>query len=286
MNRRVLKLQAGEIEYVDTGGPGPTLVLLHGALMDEGLWEPVIRHLSGIRCVVPILPMGARRIPRAADADQSPVSLARLVGELIEALALREVALVGNDTGGAIAQLLVAENPGAVDQLVLVSCDAFENFPLGLPGRTMAVACSMPGGLRMAMRSLRLRPLRRLPMTFGWMTKRPIPSEVFDSWLDAFAADRQVRRDVHKMMRSVDRSQLVDAAGRLDEFQGRSLVIWAAEDKVMPLDHAHQLSGVLGDARVELVADSYTLIPLDQPEQLATLINSFVREAAGYRRTG
>ena len=65
MDRQLLRLGDGEIEYVDTGGDHPTLVLLHGALMDERLWLPVVQELSGrARCVIPVLPMGAHRIPR------------------------------------------------------------------------------------------------------------------------------------------------------------------------------------------------------------------------------
>ncbi|NYJ03064.1 pimeloyl-ACP methyl ester carboxylesterase [Nocardioides thalensis] len=278
MKTKRVEIAGGEVEYVDTGGDGPTVVLLHGALMDEQLWMPVVERLSPtFRCVVPVLPLGAHRIPRPGDADQSPRGVALLVGELIRALDLGEVTLVGNDTGGAIAQLLLAEDPDLVARVVLVSCDAFDNFPPGLPGRTMALACAVPGGLPMAMASLQIPPLRRLPMTFGWMARRPIAPEVFDGWLDAYAASRGVRRDVRRMMRQVDREQLVTAAERLSRFRGSALVVWAAEDRVMPLDHAHRLCATFPDARLELVEDSYTLVPLDQPDRLAGLIAAFAR---------
>ncbi|PXY27842.1 alpha/beta fold hydrolase [Prauserella muralis] len=282
MDTRLLTLNGGDVEYVDTGGDGPAVVFLHGALMDEHLWLPVVERLAPrLRCVVPVLPMGAHRVPRPDGADLSPRALGTLVGDLVRALGLRDVTLVGNDTGGAIAQLLVADDPGVAERLVLVSCDAFGNFPPGLPGRTMALACAVPGGLRMAMASLRISALRRLPMTFGWMTKRPIPAPVFDRWLDAFAADRRVRRDVRALMKQVDRRQLVEAAHRLRAFDGDALVVWAAEDRVMPLDHARRLCGALRNARLELVEDSYTLVPLDRPERLAALIAAFVPSPSG-----
>lgn len=278
MDRRTLRLADGNVEYVDTGGDGPPLVLLHGALMDEHLWRPVMDRLAPeIRCVVPILPMGAHRIPRPESADQSPRALARLTGDVIRALNLRDVTLAGNDTGGAIAQLLLAEQPDIAARVVLVSCDAFANFPPGLPGRTMALMCAVPGGMRMAMTSLRVPPLRRLPMTFGWMAKRPIDAAVIGRWIDAFAADRRVRHDVRAMMKEVDGRQLVDAAERLKEFEGDALIVWAAEDRVMPVEHAHSLRQAFRTARVEMVDDSYTLVPLDQPDRLAGLIHGFVR---------
>ena len=96
-----IKLSAGTIEYEDTGGDGPALVLLGGLLMDASLWEEVIGELSAeYRCVAPTLPMRAHRHAMQADADLSPRGLARLVAELLERLDLDDVTLVGNDTGG------------------------------------------------------------------------------------------------------------------------------------------------------------------------------------------
>lgn len=277
MDRNVLDLNDTRVEYVDTGGQGPPIVLLHGALMDEHLWLPVVARLAPrFRCVVPILPMGGHRISRPDGADQSPRGLARLVGDLIGSLNLRNVTLIGNDTGGALAQLLLAEQPSAAVRVVLVSCDAFDNFPPGLPGRTMTMMCAVPGGLRIAMTSLRIPPLQRLPMTFGWMTKRPIEPTVIRRWIDAVLADRRVRRDVCAMMKKVDRRQLGEAAAELGAFDGAALIIWATEDRIMPVEHAHRLHRAFRNARLQLVDDSYTLVPLDQPDRLATLIADFV----------
>lgn len=276
MDRKLIDVAGGEIEYADTGGDGRPVVFLHGALMDEHLWAPVVSRLrQDLRCIIPVLPLGAHRHPRPSDADQSPAGLARLVGEFIRALGLRDVTLVGNDTGGAIVQLLVADEPDVAARVALVSCDAFDNFPPGLPGRTMAWACAVPGGLRMSIASLRLSPLRRLPMTFGWMTKRPIDPAVFRGWLDAFAADGRVRRDVTRMMRGIDRHQLGAAAARFNAFEGEALVVWATEDRVMPVEHAHRLASAFRSAHVEFVDDSYTLMPLDRPARLAELIEEF-----------
>lgn len=277
MQRQLVQLESGPLEYVDSGGPGPVIVLLHGALMDEAMWSGVVEHLCPrFRCVVPVLPMGAHRLPMPA-ADVTPQGQARLVVDLLDALELSGVVLVGNDTGGAIAQLLVAARPGRLAALVLVSCDAFENFPPGLPGRTMAVASAMPGGLRLAMLSLRIPALRRLPITFGWMSIRPIDTAVFGRWLDAYHSEPGVRRDLRRMMRGVDDHQLVRAAEGLRAFPGPALIVWAGQDRVMPREHAHRLVAALPHAHLEVVEDSYTLVPLDQPVALADLIDRFAR---------
>lgn len=279
--RRVAHLEQGVIEYVDTGGPGRPLVLLHGALMDDGLWHQVIDDLPDrLRCIVPVLPMGAHTRPMPSHADLSPRGIAKIVGNLIEHLDVTDAVLVGNDTGGAIAQLLVASRPDLAAGLVLVSSDAYDNFPPGLPGRVMALACAVPGGLRAAMSTMRWRPMRRLPFTFGWMTRRPIDDAVFVRWLDAHAADRGVRRDVRRMMAGVDRVQLIEAAEHLADYEGSALVVWAAADRIMPRAHAERLTATLPHARLELVPDSYTLVPLDQPGLLADLLARFVVEAS------
>ena len=142
-----IELSAGTIEYEDTGGDGPAIVLLAGLLMDASLWDDVVARLPGDRrCVAPTLPLGAHRHPMRSDADLSPRGIARLVSEFLERLDLDDVTLVGNDTGGAIVQLIVGERPARIGRIVLVSCDAFDNFPPGLTGRTLVATGSCRPG--------------------------------------------------------------------------------------------------------------------------------------------
>jgi pimeloyl-ACP methyl ester carboxylesterase len=140
-----IELSAGTIEYEDTGCNGPTLVLLHGFLMDATLWDDVVRDLSADhRCVVPTLPLGAHRLAMHADADLSLRGMTRVVAELLERLDLDDVTLVGNDTGGALVQLLGCGDIARVGAIVLVSCDAFDNFPPGLTGKTVVLTGKLP----------------------------------------------------------------------------------------------------------------------------------------------
>ena len=134
---REIELSAGTIEYQDTG-EGPAVVLLHGLMMDASLWDGPIADLSADhRCLAPTLPLGAHRHAMRAGADLSLPGVARLVAEFLDRLDLRDVTLVGNDTGGALVQLLMAGGPLAADgaarvgRVVLASCDAFDNFPPG-----------------------------------------------------------------------------------------------------------------------------------------------------------
>src|SRR3954449_4560229 len=133
-----IELTAGTIEYEDTGGDGPVVVLLHGLAMDGSLWRHIVADLrADHRCVVPTLPFGAHRRPMRADADLSLRGQARLVIEFVERLGLRDVTLVQSDLG--YAQLIAAERPEWLTRLALVSCEAFDNLPPGLPGKGLGL---------------------------------------------------------------------------------------------------------------------------------------------------
>lgn len=137
-------VSAGTIAYEDTGGDGPVFVPLHGLAMDGSLWRHVVADLrTECRCVVPTLPLGGHRRPMRPDADLSLRGMANLVGEFLERLDLHDVTLVMNDWGGA--HLLVGEGRAVrIGKLAFVSCEAFDNFPPGLPGRMVALAATAP----------------------------------------------------------------------------------------------------------------------------------------------
>jgi pimeloyl-ACP methyl ester carboxylesterase len=276
-----IDLTAGPIEYDDTGGDGPTLVLLHGLAMDGTLWRHVVADLrEDHRCVVPTLPLGGHHRPMKPDADLTLGGIAGLVAELLERLDLTDVVLVQNDWGGAI----VVAGGGLTDRvgrLVLVATEAFDNYPPGLPGKAVALASKVPGGVNAALQPLRFKPLRRTPTAFGWMSKRPVPDDVMDAWLKPALTQRAIRRDVAKYARSARKHQMVEATERLRSFHRPALVVWATEDRIMPPEHGRRLAEVLPNAKLVEIDDSYTLIPEDQPARLAAEIRDFVRGSTG-----
>jgi pimeloyl-ACP methyl ester carboxylesterase len=277
-----IELSSGTIDYTDTGGDGPVLVLLHGLMMDASLWDGVIADLSGDhRCVAPTLPLGAHRHPMRPDADLSLPGIARLVVEFCDRLGLHDVTLVGNDTGGALVQLIMADPAPWTGRVVLASCDAFDNFPPGLTGKALVASGRLsPGMFGLFMQQMRLRPVRRLPIAFGWLTKRGDATVV--RWLRPVLTQAGIRRDTVRVLRAARADAggtgaglLVAAAERLPEFKHPALVVWASEDRVMPPEHGRRLAGLLPDARLVEVADSYTLIPLDQPARFASAVREF-----------
>lgn len=272
----VAELSAGPVEYADSGGAGPVVVLLPGLLMDASLWADVVAALPDHRCIVPTLPLGAHRLPMHDDADLSPDAVARLVIELLERLGLDDVTLAGNDTGGAIVQLVAAAGAERVGRIVLVSCDAFSNFPPGATGRTIVLTGKLPPALfGLAMQQMRLRPLRRLPLAFGWLTKHGDAATA--AWLRPVQSQPEIRRDAVRVLRGIagNRGVLEEAAEALRGYDRPALVVWASEDRVMPPEHGRRLAELLPQGRLVEISDSYTLIPLDRPQPLADAIREF-----------
>lgn len=270
-----IELSAGTVRYRDTGS-GPPLVFVHGLLVDGTLWRKVTPRLEGrFRCIAPDLPLGSHTVAMKPDADLSPPGVARLIGELLEKLDLRDATLVANDTGGALTQILLANGPTErIGRVVLTPSDAFDNFfpPLFRP---LQVLARVPGAVNGVIQSLRAPALRRLPLAYGWLTKRRVPNDVTAAWVRPCQTDRGVRRDTAKLLRSVSSRYTLEAAERLHHFDRPVLIAWAPEDRFFPIEHARRLAELFPDARVEEIADSWTFVPEDQPERLAELVEAF-----------
>ncbi|TKG71341.1 alpha/beta fold hydrolase [Prauserella endophytica] len=272
-----VELSAGPIEYTDTGGDGPVLVFLHGVTIDSTVWRNVVAELGdSYRCVLPTWPLGSHRKPMRPDADLSLRGLGLLVGEFLERLDLRDVTLMLNDWGGG--QLLLTE--GRTERLarvVLTACEAFDNYPPGLPGRMLALTTKVPGGLKVLLSLLRFRFVQRAPGAWGWMSKRPVPAEVMHGWFEPARSRPEIRRDLARYGASMPpKRTLLDWAERMRSFTGPVLVVWATEDKLMPREHGRRLAELFPDGRLVEVEDSYTLVPEDQPALLAETIRKFV----------
>ncbi len=272
-----LELTAGTIDYEDTGGEGPVLVLLGGLVMDGSVWDPVVELLRDeFRCVVPTLPLGAHRRPMRPGAELTLAGFAAMIAEILERLELERVTLVGNDHAAAL--VLAGQDPARVERLVISSCEAFENYPPGLPGKNIRLTGYVPGGVFLSMQALRIRALRRLPVAFGWMSKRPLPDELLDRWLEPLQTQRGVRRDLISYIKSPKPNEMVEVCERLRGFSGPVLIVWTPEDRVARPEHGRRFAELLPGSRLVEIADSYTLIMRDQPVAFAGAIAEFARE--------
>jgi pimeloyl-ACP methyl ester carboxylesterase len=275
-----VELSAGVIDYEDTGGSGPVIVFVHGLMMDGSVWRKVVADLRGdYRCVLPTLPLGGHRHPMRADADLSMRGIAEILGEFVERLDLRDMTLAMNDWGGA--QLLIGgARDERISRLVLCACEAFDNVPPKGAARMLPYIAHVPGGISAAVMPFRFDRLRRLPLTYGSLSKRPVPREVMDRWFGPVLEQSKVRRDLRKYVLSVGqgRRDLLAATDRLRSFERPALVVWASEDRLMPVEHGPRLAALLPQGRLVEISDSYTLISEDQPAKLTTHLRAFLTE--------
>ncbi|TSD96542.1 alpha/beta hydrolase [Skermania sp. ID1734] len=274
---REVEVSGARIAYHDVGD-GPVVVFIHGLLVNADLWRKVVPEIvaAGYRCIVPDLPLGAHSTP-VPGADLTPPGVARLIAGFLERLDLDDVTLVANDTGGALTQIMLAENPSRVGRVILTPCDAYEKFfPPAFAGLTLLA--KLPGSIRPITELMRIRALHRLPIAFGWVAKRPIEAQTVDSYLLPSRNSAAIRKDLRRFLKSVNRRYTLAAAEKFSQLTMPVLVIWSREEKLFPVELGERLVAALPNARMELIDDSYTFIPEDQPDLLAAMIVGFTRE--------
>jgi pimeloyl-ACP methyl ester carboxylesterase len=276
-----VELPAGLLEYRDTGGDGPVLVLLHGLVMDGSVWDAVLAELGdAFRCILPTLPLGSHRRPMAAGADLSLRGMGRIVADLLTALELHDVTLVFNDWGGA--QTMIADGlMERVGRLVLTPCEAYENYPPGLAGKAAGTSARLPGGVTMT-RLMLVSPLRRLPMVYGQMSRRGVPLEQMRRWVEPLKR-REIRRDLAAYAGDWRRGRrdMLAATSSLGMFTRPVLVVWSSDGRMMPPAHGPRLAAAFPDSRLVELSQCATLMPVDQPVRLAGAVREFLRGVTG-----
>ena len=281
---RSIEVPAGVIEY-DEAGSGPPVVLLHGLRMDHALWDRVLPLLpEGFRDLRPVLPLGSHRRAMNPGVDLSLPGQVRLVADLLDALHLEDVTLVHSDWGGAL--FLTARGlDHRLARQVILPCEAFDNFPPGLPGKMLALAVRLPAGVQLAARQLRVGWLRRLPVLYGQMARRPVPGELIRRWTEPVLSDPGIRRDLLAYCRGpFEKAALIRDTEALRRFHGDVLVLWSPDNKVMPLAHGRRLAALMPQARYAEIPDAYVLSMLDDPEAVARETGTFLTAAPAAKK--
>ncbi len=272
---REIALSHGTIRYRERG-TGPVVVFVHGLLVNGDLWRNVVPAIAegGFRCITPDWPLGSHDVP-VPDVDLNPPGVARLIAEFLEALDLSDVTIVANDTGGGLTQIVMANHPERIGRVVLTPSDSFESFfPPAFA--ILPPLAKVPGSIWLLVQTLRLRALHRLPMTFGWVSKRPLPADAVASYLEPSRKSAGIRKDLRRFLRGVDKRHTLAAAEELRNFDKPVLLAWAPEEKLFPISLAHRLQERLPNSTLRTIDDSYTFVPEDQPAKLVELILEFV----------
>jgi pimeloyl-ACP methyl ester carboxylesterase len=276
---RHVDLDVGRIR-VREAGDGPPVLLVHGALVNSHLWDDVIPLLADRhRVIAPDLPLGCHAEPVSSDAPLGLRGQADVVADLVAALGLDDVTLVGNDTGGGICQVVVTRRPDRIGRLVLTSCDAFDNCPPRF-FRFLVWVSYLPGSAWLTAQSMRSPRFARLPIAFGRLTHRGLDKRRLDLMFELLRGSAGVRRDAVRMFRSLDAADTQAAAAALGNVTIPVLIAWSADDGIFPPEHASRLAALLPYATVSPIADSLAFSPIDQPAALAERIAGFSGQAA------
>ncbi len=281
----------GEYFEIDVGatigywrsGNGPPLVLLHGLLATALHWTLVAPRLArDFTVYVPELPFGGHQIGTDPGVDVSVDGQAALVSALLDALDLSRVCVVGNDTGGAIAQVIAVDHPGRLGSVIISDGDAFDNLPPPV-FRYLCWLAYAPPALSLLMRCMTIPSINRSPLAFGWLTNRGLPAPVLAHYRRVFSRTGATRRDLVRFLRGVDDASTLRASRRFGEITLPVMIAWSEVDRVFPLAHARRMNEMIHGSELVTCRISYAYLPWDQPEWFAGRIASF---ASGSHWTG
>jgi pimeloyl-ACP methyl ester carboxylesterase len=216
------------------------------------------------------------------DARLGPAEVAGIIATVAEGLG-EPVTLVGNDSGGAYSQIAVAEHGARVRAMALTSCETpYDEWPPA-PFDGLPALARDPEALGAALAALRDPEVRAAPVAFGLLHKRPLdPPEAADSYALPASSDPGVLRDVAKVMASASTAPVVAAARKLiAEATIPIHLVWSSEDAVFPVDHARRYAAELRHGSIDVIDDSYSFTPEDQPATLAALLADFAGSQSG-----
>jgi pimeloyl-ACP methyl ester carboxylesterase len=219
--------------------------------------------------------LGAHEIPLQENVDLSPLGVAQLIADFLAALDLHEVTLIGNDTGGALCQLVIAHHPERINRLVLTNCDAFEQFfpPLVSPFHYGAQILGLQFANLLAS-LLRARWAQRIFMAV--LTHCRLSEAELDAFFRPLLQQSFVRHDMTRFLRAVSRRWTLEAAETFPRFLHPVLLVWGKDDPFFSRRLAVRLQQAFPDARLIQLSHARAFVPLDQPEALAQHIMEFV----------
>jgi pimeloyl-ACP methyl ester carboxylesterase len=270
-----IELPHGVVSFRAAGPAEPAaspVVFVHPFLMNGSLWSGVADLLAarGIRSYAPDWPLGAHLFPTKPGTDQSPRGVARQILRFIEALDLRDVTLVGGDTGGALCQFLLDTDPDRIGRVVLTNCDAFDTFP-PFPFNIMFFLLKGETRMKINLQPMRWRAFRHSPLGLGLLATTLDPEQT-RSWMVPSLTNAAVRKDAVRFLRAAKPADLLDVSTRLDRFAGPVTIVWGTADPAFTPRLGRRLQHAFRHASFVEVPGARTLVALDAPQVLADTI--------------
>lgn len=245
---------SGRIAYVEQG-TGPVALFLHGVLLNGYLWRNQLETLADMRrCIaLDLLAHGDTEID--PDQDVSATANARMVGEFLDALRIDEIDLIGNDSGGGIAQIFAALNPGRVRSLTLTDCDAHDNWPPDAfkPFLEMVAA----GGLRATVEAMLAdKGIYRSAGALGPAYEYPdrVTDATIEIYLRPFLRTGGRLRDLERFLLAFDCRHTLAIEQSLRALKAPTLIVWGTDDVYFDIRWSNWLADTIPGTkrRVEL----------------------------------
>jgi len=274
--RQQIETPYGSIVYQDIG-QGLPIIFLHGVLSNANTWHQVIEPLAQhYRCIVPTLPLGAHEIALGYDAPITGDVITGIIDALANHLQLQEFALLGNDTGGAYAQIFASQHMERVSHLILTNCDAFEVFPPKLFSN-LKLGVQIPFFTSLMGLLFRSPFVAQSKLALGALSQSLDGRSIQAHYLDNFMKNDAVRQDFKQVVHGFRPQDTIDAAEALQAFSKPVLILWGAEDKdLFPLALGHRLADIFTDVRFEIVENASTYIQEDNPQSFIQGIVDFL----------
>ena len=245
---------SGRIAYRERG-EGPVALFVHGVLLNGHLWRRQLQHLSDVRrCIaVDLLAHGDSEI--APDQDVSVTANAHMLAQFLDGLGIDKVDLVGNDSGGGIAQIFAALYPQRVRSLSLTNCDTHDNWPPEAFKPFLATAAA--GGLRDVLQAMLAdKNVYRSPQALGPAYERPesVADENIDIYLSPLLRSEQRTLDFQRFLAAFDASHTLRIETQLRALQAPTLIAWGTDDVYFDVKWSHWLAETIPGTcrRVEL----------------------------------
>lgn len=227
---RTVTTPSGRISYRESG-EGPVALFVHGVLLNGHLWRHQLSELSDIRrCIaVDLLAHGDTEISPAQDV--SVTANAKMLVEFLDALQVEQVDLVGNDSGGGIAQIFAAQNPSRVRTLTLTDCDAHDNWPPEAFKPFLDVAAA--GGLRGTLEAMLAdKNVFRSPQALGSAYEHPerVTDDTIETYLRPLTRTAQRTVDFQRFLAAFDCRHTLAAEAGLRKLRAPTLIVWGTDD--------------------------------------------------------
>jgi len=266
---------SGRISYA-AAAAGPVALFVHGVVLNKHLWRHQLDGLSDIRrCIaVDLLAHGDTEI--TPNQDVSVTANATMLKEVLDALNIDQVDLVGNDSGGGIAQILAALNPERVRTLTLTNCDTHDNWPPEAfePFVDMVKA----GGLRDTLDAMLAdKAIFRSPGALGPAYEQPesVTDEDIETYLRPLVRSEQRTRDLQRFVMAFDNKHTRVIEPQLHQLQAPTLIVWRTDDVYFPVTWAHWLADTIPVAKPPVELEGARIFC---PEERAGELNWLLRD--------